>query len=409
MRLFLVLLILYSSSTSAYIIGSGELTVGLSKDQKEDNLGVDGSYQLTSNAPLYRGFLSSQFQLGSDKGRSTVATAVHDYNYEQSFIQNYGGLVISTFSPNLKWQNQFSQRVEFEEIASDPNDPESDIDTDFTSPKHSYSITTGPVLSLIKSKRIGLNTSLLYSNQINEDDKSSEVNFYLSGSKAISKFSSLLLNYNHTCNKTNNINIQEGCIDETTLSLKTIKKDVSLLFEYGLSSGKEQNVNIYEIDLSYKTSTNSTLDLTLNKSIGKISDINDIELGGSSTNSSVSESATLNFRKNFGRSNIDLRARALEVDSGGVVTKSKDANIFYIYSLGSRVCRTCQMETGYEYSEVDENDITRKLSLTLKRNNTRRISTAIGFFKTETSDDIDLWSLNILISYNGLFLKYGDR
>lgn len=407
MKHVLLFFLLLPITAHAYVVGSGSLDLGISKEDESENYGMAGGYSLNAAGVNYDLSLNSGLQVGSDRGRSVVATAAHDYQYEQSFVQHYGSHVYRFPSPYVSWLSHFSHRTEFEQ---ESNSTGSDTDTDFENSDVNWTVSVGPRLSFAKGKWLAFETQAFLSRRSKAGEESNELDLWAGVAKSISAFSVISLGAGRVCSKDEAPAAKEECRDEYKGSMETTKKYVNLVLEGGVSKQDSTTTNIYSASLVYELNSAATINLKAFRSVKKISDLTEVELNENLSNqSTIQKGESLNYRYEWGRTSFELKARTYDTEYAGESSETKDAAAFYSYQLSSTTCLSCMVEMGYEYSDYGNDKEQTIESFTIKKNHSRRFSSAISFRKTVVKPEIDLWSVSLLLSYNGLSTKLGMR
>ena len=108
-----------SINAFAGFVGGGQSEFGFSQDNEDNNFGLSARYDLTGDISQQQININTQMQLGSKKGRSLVATAAHDYQYENSYIYNDVQHVYKFPFSGVRWNSQVSKKLNFENEIND--------------------------------------------------------------------------------------------------------------------------------------------------------------------------------------------------------------------------------------------------------------------------------------------------
>jgi hypothetical protein len=407
MRYLLIILgVFIFNLTQASIIGSGILNAGVSKDESKENFGLAGSYNLISSGSNFDSLLNSEFQLGSDQGRSLVATSAHEYQYEQSFFQSYGSLGYVFPISSFRWSNSFIQRTELIE------ESESILlggNSGLQESQDSWSISTGPSFLLGRSRWISFRSSGLYTKSSTVGDLSDEFNLSIGLGKSISTFSTLFFDTSRICNEYKAEGIKDVCRDEFTLALETTQKYLEFSLEAGISRQDDIDTSIYSFEASYVLNSSSEFNINLYKASDRLRDLTSNALNRSDFEMiTLRTGASINYRYEWGNTEFEIKGRSVETQFDNNITETSDAAVFYEYHIGSVSCFSCRVELGYEYSEFGSGSNQIINSISLKKNNSKRIISSISFRQTKF-DDVDVWSINFLLTYNGESTFIGPR
>jgi hypothetical protein len=392
---------LWSSLSKAYVVANGRVELGIAQEEQETNFGIGANYKLSSVENNYAYTLNSNMQVGSDEGRSLIATSAHNYQYESSYIKNYVSLNFPISKGYISWGNQFYQSIEFEK----DNDEYGAISTDYEDNQVSWTFTSGPIFTVKRSKWISYKAGLELSRQYTAGDISSEYQIYTEVNKSLSHISNVTLRHSYVC--TEKISL---CRQSIISSFEIKKKISKLKINFGVSKKVNNDKKIYRFDYVHTLNSTSKFQFLTYQSFDSISNITDIELENSRVAKTSKKNAmSLNYFYEWGRKNIGIKARELKSSDDGITLKSKNSMSYYEYQLGSQLCRACTIGMSYEYANFG-NSITKKISgITIKKNNNRHLSSSIIFSRTKLSNSLDLWSLNFLLSYSGSALKMGQR
>ena len=174
-RILLFLLFL-PTCAHGYVTGDGGVELGVSGGINSHNYGVSTNYGLNSIEPSFRTSLLSKVQLGSDEGRSLVATAAQEYQYESSFVRTDIDNSIHFIYPGLLWQSRLSHNLEFEQESDTTN---SERRTDFSKSTANWSVSTGPSFTYNRGKWLSYTVGLTLSQAFLSDEVRTEKSAFL--------------------------------------------------------------------------------------------------------------------------------------------------------------------------------------------------------------------------------------
>jgi hypothetical protein len=391
----------------AATVGSGDVELGISRDNQKTNAGMGMRYTMERKASTHYALLVSKAQIGSDTGRSLVATAAHDYQYPTSFIDNDLNHSIRVISPRVSWLSQLSHRLDFDNTVDGNNDNKEDvINTSYKDTEESWSITTGPTVSygsgLWFNSVLSAEISRAYALTYFTDESLFSLNF----KKSIGHISSISMIANNICAKTDNPTIDDFCRDELSLGLETNKKDYGFALEYGQSKEKDIYTDIYSVNSYFNLNSSSSLIFTGYRLVDRVGIKDDIE---NTTFSAIKMGRGSRFIHERGRTHIELNARRVNSETDAETVINEDASLFYDYRLSSWLCTACRLSMSYEYSKFNPTLEQKISSIGLKKRNSKHISSEISFRRTERTDQDTLWSINYLISYSGVITKLSER
>ncbi len=391
----------------AATVGSGDVELGISRDNKKTDAGIGMRYTMERVASTHHALLVSKAQIGSDSGRSLVATAAHDYQYPTSFIDNALNHSIRIISPRISWQSQLFHRLDFENTVDDNNDNKEDIiNTSYKDTEESWSITTGPTVSYgagewfnsLLSAEISRAFALTYFTD------ESLLSFNLK--KSLGHISSFSIIIKKICAQTDNPNIDDFCRDELSLGWETNKKDYGFTLEYGQSKEEGVFTDIYSASSYFNLNSSSLLTFTGYRLVDRVGIKDDFE---NTTFSAIKTGRAVNYYYERGRTHLELNARRVIGENDIDSDIKEDLSVFYDYRLSSWLCTACRLSMSLEYSKFDLTFSQKISSIGLKKRNSKHVSSEISFRKTERTDQDTLWSINYLISYSGIITKLSER
>ena len=407
-RALLFFLIVLANISHGGVVGGGDVTLGLSKDQDVENIGLAGSYRINFLGVNQSAFIGSQFQLGSDRGRSSVATLVHDYQYEQSYLQTHGSLGHQFISPALNWLFYFTNRQEFKNATDEQTN---ETKTDFGRKDNNWSISTGPSLNIDRNWPINFMARSIISKQKVSDINSEELEISIEANKSITKFTSSALAVLRTCVDYDSPGNEDTCRDELTGIIQSKKKSSEYKIEYGLAEQNDSKTEIYEVTFDYELNTATNISIIAYQSIYNINEATNSTLGFvSSEYNSIQRGESFYYQYDRGRQALDLKYRRIKSTiNEAEPIQSKSISAFYSLKTSSRFCRACEITVGHEFSQFESGDELNKQSLSISKSHSKRISTALSVDHTKQSNDLDVWSISVFLTYTGRLSKLGTR
>ena len=411
MRYLVLLSIIISSNALGYATGEGSVDLGISQEDEKKNIGLATNYQLTHSNSWMTTYLHNKTQLGSDRGRSLVATAAHEYQYEQSFIQSEISNLFNFYYPGLTWQNNLSQNIEFDQLEVDNLDNEDDTgSTDFSERNINWTLSSGPSFVYERSQWVNVNTSVIFSKANSFDEKSSEQNINIRISKPLTSFTKSEFDFNRICTQYNNSTLNNSCREEITLSFSSEKKFSKFKVNIGLSSQDDVETDLYLVNIDHRINSYSSIQIESQKIIEKISDIDQLEgFESIAFESAVKRTDSMSYVYEWGRKRFEFRVRQQETIGKDYSFYTKDGAAYYAYQLGSNLCKSCKIGLSYEYLKYDERAEQKIKTIALTKNHSSKISSSIGFRRTQIGQDLDAWSINLLLSFKGSITKLGKR
>lgn len=404
--LFLLALILVQVNVSAAVIGQGNAELGVSRDNEDSNVGLGLNYRLGRRSVSGEVQVASQMQLGSDRGRSLVATAAHEYQYENSFIDNDFYHVFNFINPRFNWQTNAFHRIDFENRV---NETSGQVSTDYAKSDESWSMTTGPSFTYIKGRWFDIKSNASFSRQFISPFFTNEAQMNMGLAKSISKVSQLTFTGNYLCTENDNPAVDKYCRNEASLGFNTQAKDYVISAEYGTSDDEDTRTDIYTISSNFDINSTSQLGLTAYRVVDSIArEETEFETGSTST-SAIKEGRNVQYLYEWSRTRLELNARRLLSKTDTNSNLTEDLSLFYDFQLSSAICSACNISLDYEYSRFDLETEQKITSIGIGKRNSRRISSAISFRKTERSQQETFWSINFLITYTGIASKISNR
>ncbi len=408
MKSFLIIIgcLLLLSKAHASMVGSGDVELGVSRDNDKANAGMGMRYNVEINTPESQSLITSRLQLGSDSGRSLIATAAHEYQYENSFVDSELNHSIRLFSPRLSWKTYANNRFEFK---NEVDEDTGSVDTDYSNAEESWSITTGPTFKYEQGRwfhtQLTTEISKEYSHQTYTDETLVDVKV----GKSTSKVSELILNYNYLCRKRDDKLIDDFCRNQVSLAFNSTKSNFGYSLEYGTSRDEDTRTDIYSISNYMNLNSTSVFSLSVYQLIDRIGLADELTTLKDESTISTRQGRLAKYLYNWGRTQLEINARRIKVESELATTISDDAAIYYDFRLSSWLCSACRLSSAYEYSKFDNDNEQNILSIGLKKSNSKSMSSEISFRRTERVDQDILWSINFLISYRSKATRLADR
>ncbi len=407
MRFFLLLaFLLTNANASAAFIGQGDAELGISQDNEDSNIGLGMRYSIDRQSSNSGVRATSRMQLGSDRGRSLVATAAHEYQYENSFIDHDIYHNFDFLSPRFNWASTGSHRTDFENRV---NESTGQISTDYAKSDESWSITTGPSFKYIKGRWFDFKSNASFSRQFSSPFFTNEALINMSLAKSVSKVSQFTLTSSYLCAENDNPVVEKFCRSEASLGIDTQAKDYSFSADYGVSDDGETLTSIYSATSGWDLNSTSQLELTAYRVVDSIAREEAEFETGTATIFAVKEGRNAQYLYEWSRTRVEINARRLLSKSEANTSLSEDLSLFYDFQLSSAVCSACSLSLNYEYSRFDLETEQKITSLGIAKRNSRRISSAISFRRTERSQQETFWSINFLITYTGIASKISNR
>lgn len=406
MKFLWLFLLLISIKVSAAITGQGSGELGMSRDEDVTNAGLGLRYKLSRSSVNTDAQFNSRMQLGSDRGRSLVATAAHQYQYENSFIDNDIYHSFNFISPRFNWTSSASHSIDFDNRVSETN---GEVTTDYSSREESWSITTGPSFTYVKGRWFDFWMNTNVSRQYKQPTFTDETELNLGFAKSINKLSQLTFSMSQRCSQDDDSITEDSCRSEASLGVDTQAKNYSFTFEYGASIEEQSKTDIYSVSGNFDLNSRSKLVLTAYRIVDSIarqeSDFED----ETSSLAGIKEGRNIQYLYEWSRNRLELNARRLLSKSDNNQSISEDLSIYYDFQLSSVLCSACAFSTAYEYSRFDFEREQKLTSIGVSKRNSKKINSTLSFRRTERSEQETFWSINFLISYTGIASKISNR
>lgn len=406
MKLFWLFLLLIPIKTNADIIGQGSGELGISRDEDVTNAGLGMRYKFLRSSVNTGSEFNSRMQLGSDRGRSLVATAAHQYQYENSFIDNDLYHRLNFINPRFNWITAASHSIDFDNKVKETS---GEITTNYSSREESWSITTGPSFNYTKGRWFDFWTRANVSRQYKQPTFTDETDLNLGFAKSINKLSQLTFSTSQLCRQDDNSATEDSCRNEVNLGVDTLAKNYSFALEYGASFEDQSKTDVYSLSGNFDLNSRSSLSLSAYRVVDSIANQ---EAGFENETSSITgikEGRNTQYLYEWSRNRLELNARRLLSKSDNNQSISEDLSIYYDFQLSFVLCSACALSTTYEYSRFDYEREQKISSIGLSKRNSKKINTTLSFRRTERSEQETYWSINFLISYTGIASKISDR
>ena len=404
--LLIIVYILVSFDLQAEVTGRGDLELGVSRDNENTNFGMGMRYNIERNTSLSQTLLASSIQLGSDSGRSLIATAAHEYQYENSFIATDLFHSIRLYSPRVSWRSHVGSLIEFDNTI---NEGSGEIDTDYTNADESWNFTTGPTFTYEKTGWFNAQLSAEASKQYSNQSYTDETLINAQVGKSITKSSEMVINYNYLCSQTDNIDINKSCRNEVILGLNTNLKNYGYSVEYGKAHDEISETDIYSISGYANLNSTSVFSLSAYRLIDRIGLAEDVLDSNKTTTFTIRRGRLANYYYQAGRTELEVRLRRLITEAEIENIYSDDAAIYYDLKLSSLMCSACRFSSSYEYTRFENANDQNIISLGITKNNSERVSSQVSFRRTQRTDQDIIWSINFLVSFRGTATRLANR
>lgn len=393
-------------NTFSSTVGSGEVELGIGRNNEQVNAGIGMRYNMKRLASNHQTYLTTRAQLGGDQGRALIATAAHEFQYQASFIENDLNHVMTFYSPRLSWLSGLSHRLNFNDGLDDEEADNEIISTDYSNTNESWSITTGPEfqygLGAWFNSLMAAKISRAYAQEYFTDESLLSLDI----TKSVGHITQLSLSIRNICSTNENPLVDDFCRDEISLGFETGKKDFGYAFDYGYSKDNDVLTDIYSASSYFNLNSTSIMTFSAYRLVDRIGIKDDLE---NNNYSSVKLGRIANFLYERGRTRIEINGRRVNSDNRINKEIKEDASIFYDFRLSSWACTACRLALSHEYSRFNlalEQNIS---SVGFNKRNNKNITSEISFRKTERTDQDTLWSINYLISYSGSATVLSDR
>lgn len=406
MKLLWLFLLLISIKANAAIIGQGSGELGISRDEDVINAGLGLRYKLLRSSINTDAQFDSRIQLGSDRGRSLAATAAHQYQYENSFIDNDIYHSLNFINPRFNWASSASHSIDFN---NKTNETSGEVNTDYSDREESWSITTGPSFNYVKGRWFDFSTGANVSRQYKKPTYTDETELNLGLAKSINKLSQITLSASQVCTQDADSATEDSCRSEANLGVDTQAKNHSFIFEYGASFEDQSKTDVYSLSGNFDLNSRSRLVLTAYRVVDSIARQESDFDNEASSITGIKEGRNIQYLYEWSRNRLELNARRLLSKSDNNKTISEDLSIYYDFQLSSVLCSACAFSTTYEYSRFDYEREQKLTTIGVSKRNSKKINTTFSFRRTERSEQETFWSINFLISYTGIASKIYNR
>jgi len=404
-RVYFWLVFLFPNIGNATVIGSGIVGLSVSAEKNQENFGVSGSYDLNTAGPRLETKFYSQFQLGTNLGRTKEAVAEHDYLYEQSFIETRGGFVYFFPVSSIKWKSGYNSKTEF--IQDEEFD--SSLKSNFDETQNSWSFTTGPSLILNKNNGFVFEVGTNWSYMASLDETITEKQYNIDLQRKITPITQLGINASKVCSEFGVATENNMCRVQHNLVFSSKKKTIDLRLEAGISSDGNTSTDIYSGSVNYLLNRNSEINLATAKSISailsneeSIFEVNDTIL------STLIATNSLEYSHGAGPRNFSIEIIEQNLIIGSNNTTTLVGSVELSHPLYSKLCLYCVLSLNYDYANYNNEKLKKIHSITLTKRHSRKLSSSINFSRTWIESELDVWSIGLSLTYNGQKTKQGD-
>jgi len=405
-KIYAWLVLVLPGFCNAYVTGGGATELSVSVEKEKHNLGLAGTYELNSASPRLETKFASQFQLGTNLGRSTQAVAEHAYQYEQSYIKTSGGLDYIFPFMSIKWQSGYSSQTEFVQ----DEELDSTIKSNFDETENSLAITTGPRLTLNKLDGILIEASIDWSYMDSEDEFTTENSANISFLRSITPITQLGLNSSRLCAKYDVASENNVCRTQYNIIYSVKKRYFDVNVEAGVSSEGGASTDIYSGTLNYTMNSYSDISFLQTKSISTILNNGDSVFEAQDyILSTLISTKSIEYSYRVGGRDLSIGFMEQILNAGSNNTTSSTGSVDFNHRVYSKLCSYCVLSLNYDYSNYNDERIKKISSIALTKSNSRNLSTAINFSQTRIKSELDIWSIGILFTISGRQTKLGDR
>jgi len=405
-KIYAWLVLVLPGFCNAYVTGGGATELSISVEKEKHNLGAAGSYELNSVSPRLETQFSSQFQLGTNLGRSTQAVAEHAYQYEQSYIETSGGLDYIFPSRSINWQSGYNSRTDF--VQNDEFD--STTNSNFDEIENSLAISTGPRLTFNRLDGTLIEASIDWSYMNSEDEFTTENGASISFLRSITPVTQLGLNSSRLCAEYDVASENNVCRTQYNIIFSIRKKYFDVNVEAGVSSEGGASTDIYSGALNYTMNSYSDISLLQTKSISTILNNGDsvFEVQDYILSTLIS-TKSIGYSYRVGGRNLSIGFMEQSLIAGSNNITSSTGSVDFNHRVYSKLCSYCVLSLNYDYSNYNDERIKKISTIALTKSNSRNLSTSINFSQTRIKSELDIWSIGILFTYSGRQTKLGDR
>jgi len=388
------------------MLGEGALELSASAEKEKHNLGLAGSYDLNSSTPRLDMQFNSQFQFGTNLGRSEEELNEHAYLYEQSYVETSGKLDYIFSAASIKWHNGYTSKTDFvesEELNSTRSSNFSEVD-------NTWSVNTGPSLIINRNNSFLIEASVNLAYMDSIDEITSEFNSRVSFLKSITPISQLGINSSRVCSEYEVASENNTCRKQYNIFFSTNKRSFDFKMEAGLSDDGKTLTDIYSGTIDYEMNRSSGISLLSTRSVSTILNSDDLIFKvDDDTLSSLVSTKSIEYSYKLGGRGLSIRFIEQSLIYG---SNSTDSELIY-FDINQKVypnlCLNCLMSLNYDYSNFNDERYKHISTIALTKINSRSLSTSINFSKTRIKSELDVWSIGVLVKYNGRKTRLGGK
>ncbi len=406
MRVCVWLVLFLPGLCNAYVLGSGAAELSVSAEKESHVFGVAGSYRLNSATPKIITLFTSQFQLGTNLGRSSQEIIETDYQYEQSYIETSGEVDYLFSEASIKWHSGYTSQTDF--IQDEKFD--SSIISNISEADNSWTVTTGPVLTVNKGGGVSIESSINLSYMDSKEEFATEKNSNVSFIKSISPITRLGIGGSWVCTEYDKISDNDSCRMEYDFIFESERRNLNIRLGLGRSDEGSTSTDTYVGSISYRVNRYSNVNISSDKFINTIINKNDSVFEDKNyTLSAQTSTRLIEYIYNVGGRDLSIGYMEQDLISETVVTSRVSGNINFNHRLYSTLCTYCVLSLNYDYSDFDNESIKKVSSISVVKRNSREISTSINIIQTLVDSGSGVWSIGLLFTYSGVQARLGDR
>jgi len=391
---------------NAYVVGGGAAELSVSAEKESHVFGVAGSYQLNSAAPRFITLFTSQFQLGTNLGRSSQEVVETDYLYEQSYIETSGEIDYLFSEASIRWHSGYTSQTDFLQGEKLDSEMVSSVDESDTS----WTVTTGPMLTINQGGGYLIETSVNLSYMDSKEEFATEKNSIISFKKSISPITRFGLGGSWVCTEYDVVSGNDSCRFEYDFTIERERKNLDIKVGLGRSEEGGTSTDTYLGLINYRMNSYSNISISSEKSINTILNKSNSMLDDKDYTLSAQTSTRL-IEYRYGVGGRDLSVAFMEQDliAGLIVTRSMSGSVSLNHRLYSTLCVFCVMSLNYDYSNFDSERSKKVSSISIVKRNSRDFSTSINVIQTKVDSELAVWSMGLLFTYNGRQTRLGER
>jgi len=401
-----LLLLLLSRICDAFVLGVGAVELSVSVEKEKHNLGIAGAYDFNSASPSLKMQSSTYFQFGTNLGRSAEDLDEHAYLYEQSYLETSGEFDYFFPSKSIKWHNGYNSKADFVQ-AEEVN---STIDSNFNDIENTWSVTTGPSLTINRNDGFLIEASVNLSYLDSIDEATTEYNYDIGVLNSITPISQLGMNSRRVCSKYEVNTDNNACRIQYNIIFSTKRKNLDIKVETGTSDDGKTSTDIYSGTLDYAMNRYSGVSILSTRSISTILNNEGLIFKTSDQAlSSLISTKSIEYSYKLGGRDLSISFMEQSLISG---LDSKDSEVLRLNSnqrLHSKLCTYCVLSLNYDYSNFNDERYKHISSIELTKINSRNLSTSINFSQTRIKSELDVWSVGMLVTYSGRQAKLGGK